>query len=196
MTILTRWTCSSLETQPVLRVGTSANSGGIDLTLIVGVWTAQDDVPTFAFRAECYVQERWQPFAGDPTVVELTVPSIDQRADSSPTEYGWQEAHRYCSDVRAVARHIARVARPIVEHRFHRSAIPPQSPMLSPHRHRGERGFGPLQRLSALTAASTRWLCLSGRNLWIGSRRGPQVVSPVRRGGGSVRTMGGSAPRI
>ena len=66
------------------------------------MWTAQDDVPTFDFRAECYVQERWQPFAGDPTVVELTVPSIDQRADSSPTEYGWQEAHRYCSDVRAV----------------------------------------------------------------------------------------------
>ena len=102
MTILTCWTCSSLETQPVLRVGTTAKGGGIDLTLIIGVWTAQDDVPTLDFRAECYVQERWQPVTGDPTVVELTVPSIDQRADSSPTEYGWQEAHRYCSDVRAV----------------------------------------------------------------------------------------------
>ena len=102
MTILTCWTCSSLETQPVLRIGSTAKGAGIDLTLIVGVWSAQDDVPTLDFRAECYAQERWQPFTGDPTIVELTVPFIDQRADGSPTEYGWQEAHRYCSDVRAV----------------------------------------------------------------------------------------------
>ena len=102
MTILTCWTCSSLETQPVVRAGTAPNGRGIDLTLIVGVWTAQNDVPTVDFRAECYLQGRWLPYVGDSTVSELSASSIDQRAESSPTEHGWQEAHRYCSDVRAV----------------------------------------------------------------------------------------------
>jgi hypothetical protein len=102
MTILTCWTCSSLETQPVVRAGTTPNGRAIDLTLIVGVWTDQNDAPTVDFRAECYLQGRWQPYAGDSTVSELSASSIDQRAESSPTERGWQEAHRYCSDVRAV----------------------------------------------------------------------------------------------
>ena len=73
MTMLTCWTCTSLETQPVVRVGTTPKGEAIDLTLIVGVWTAQNDVPTLDFRAECYVQGRWQPYAGDPTVNELSV---------------------------------------------------------------------------------------------------------------------------
>jgi hypothetical protein len=101
MTTLTCWTCSSLETQPVLRPSPTVDDG-IDLTLIVGVWTADGSVPTLDVRAECYVQGCWQAYSGPPTVLELTVPSIDQRADESANEYGWLEAHRYSSDVRAV----------------------------------------------------------------------------------------------
>jgi hypothetical protein len=64
--------------------------------------TAQNDVPSVDFSGGMLSAGAWQPYAGDPTVNELSVSSIDQRADSSPTEHGWQEAHRYCSDVRAV----------------------------------------------------------------------------------------------
>jgi hypothetical protein len=103
MTILTCWTCSSLETQPVLRPSTTDGGGSsIDLALTVGVWTASTSVPSLTFRAECYAQGSWQPYAGDLSVVELTAPVIDQRADGCATEYGWLEAHRHSSDVRAV----------------------------------------------------------------------------------------------
>jgi hypothetical protein len=70
MTTLTCWTCSSLETQPVLRPSPTVDDG-IDLTLITGVWTADGSVPTVDVRGECYVQGCWQACSGPPTVLEL-----------------------------------------------------------------------------------------------------------------------------
>lgn len=101
MTDLTCWTCSSLETQPVLRSTVTDAGACIELTLIVGTWTSRPATPTLAVTLECFVGGAWRPHAAPAVVTEVTQGSGVAVGDGFLADRDWLEANRYLADARA-----------------------------------------------------------------------------------------------